>query len=211
MEGRRGAEGQWGSSTTDGDYGIWGSLDLELLRKVALHQQARKEQQIPVGAGSRPGSSMVSPVLPRPSTPPHNREQSGGLAWPPHIPRPRRVVLKGTPRESYRDWEQRLGLDPVSSTTESPVSGKSSAPKEPGKGLAEPNRPRMSKTRALELLKQIREDWPNLEETEGPEQKEEPEMWVSVSMPIAPLRHQSRAGQRDLKPYYRNRASATDF
>ena len=118
--------------------------------------------------------------------------------------------MKGTPKESYRDWEQGLDFDPVSSTTESPVSGKSLAPEEPGIGLAEPTRPRMSKTRALELLRQIRKDWPDLEKTEGLEQEREPEMWVSVSMPIAPLRHQSRAGQRDLKPYYRKRDSATD-
>ena len=118
--------------------------------------------------------------------------------------------MKGTPKESYRDWEQGLDFDPVSSSTESLVSGKSSTPEEPGMGLAEPNRPRMSRTRALELLRQIREDWPNLEKTEELEQEKEPEMWVSVSTPVAPIRHQGRAGQRDFKPYYRKRDSATD-
>ena len=210
MERGQGAEGRWGSRNIDGDYGVWGSLDLELLRAVALHQQRKKEQQIPAGAGSRPGSPRVSPVLPRPSTPPSSKEQSVGPTWPPHTPRTRRVVLKGTPRESCRDWEQRLDFDPVSSTTSSPVPGKSSAPEEPGMSLAEPIRPRMSKSRALELLRQIREDWPDLERTEGPEQEEEPEMWVSVSTPVAPLRHQSRLRHRDIKPYYRNRASTTD-
>ena len=116
--------------------------------------------------------------------------------------------MKGTPRESHRDWERRLDFDPVSSSTESPVSGKSSAPEEPGMGLAEPIRPRMSKTRALELLRQIRKDWPDLEETEELEQEKEPEMWVSVSTPVTPIRHQSRTRSRDLKPYYKNRASA---
>ena len=174
-----------------GDAGSGGSLNLELLREFARRLQTR-QPDTSAGAGDRPESPEPDQALRGPFVPPQEEGECDlRMVWSPHrSTRWRRATEPSL--VPYPEWAQTLELNRARDLTSSPVRmGPDLIPPvgpavvartPPRRASSLPEfewqvgaaRPRLSRERAIELLAQIREDWPDLLPAEAQAQDPRP-------------------------------------